>query len=273
MKKSTAYAAPDQVAYFDDISTDAYTDIHEIARFGRSNFGGTSASASILATGYDLSGYFSSNLMTSSGLLTRDYATRSGGYLAISNSASTGARSSFQFGGVDQGGASYVSMNIDSGGNVGIDTVSPTLTLYVNGTSGGTSAWTNTSDARLKKNIVPISGALDLIEALQGVRFDWRQPDERSVGKALNLPAGERQIGFIAQDVEKVLPEAISQAKGREALLGVEESKVVPVLVEAVKQLAAANRSQSAQIEKLEQRISLLERKNATSTADVQSPR
>jgi len=273
VKKSTAYAAPDQVAYFDDISTDAYTDIHEIARFGRSNFGGTSASASILATGYDLSGYFSSNLMTSSGLLTRDYATRSGGYLAISNSASTGARSSFQFGGVDQGGASYVSMNIDSGGNVGIDTVSPTLTLYVNGTSGGTSAWTNTSDARLKKNIVPISGALDLIEALQGVRFDWRQPDERSVGKALNLPAGERQIGFIAQDVEKVLPEAISQAKGREALLGVEESKVVPVLVEAVKQLAAANRSQSAQIEKLEQRISLLERKNATSTADVQSPR
>ncbi|HEY8949306.1 MAG TPA: hypothetical protein VIM56_10520 [Rhizomicrobium sp.] len=133
VKKSTAYAAPDQVAYFDDISTDAYTDIHEIARFGRSNFGGTSASASILATGYNLSGYFASNLITSSGLLTRDYASRSGGYLAIQNSAAAGARSILKFGGIDTSGIPYVSLTIDAAGNVGIGTTAPTQALEVAG--------------------------------------------------------------------------------------------------------------------------------------------
>jgi hypothetical protein len=155
------------------------------------------------------------------------------------------------------------------GGSVGIGTASPSYTLYVNGTAGGTNAWSSSSDARLKKNIVPIGNALAIVEQLQGVRFDWRVSSERTVGKKLKLPTGEHQVGFIAQDMKKVLPEAVSVAANKEALMSVRETKVVPVLVEAVKQLAGMNRKQAAEIEKLQHRVSDLERKSNKRTAEI----
>lgn len=170
---------------------------------------------------------------------------------------------------MDASGTEAPRMRITSAGNVGIGTLTPADLLYVNGTAGGTSAWSSPSDVRLKKNIVPIDNALALIEGLRGVRFDWRPPQERSVGKDLNLPVGRRQLGFIAQDLQKVLPEAVGVASGREALMSVQETKVVPVLVEAVKELAALNRSQAAQIAKLQDRVGSLERAQRRRTADV----
>jgi len=145
-----------------------------------------------------------------------------------------------------------VQMTIDTAGRVGIGGPAPsTLTLYVQGNAGGTSAWSNVSDARLKKNIVPIADALGLIEALQGVRFDWRTPDERNVGKTIKLPTNERQLGFVAQTVQAVLPEAASAQRDADGLLSVRESKIVPVLVEAVKQLAAIDNRLAAENRKL----------------------
>ncbi|HEY2033148.1 MAG TPA: tail fiber domain-containing protein [Rhizomicrobium sp.] len=158
-------------------------------------------------------------------------------------------------------------------GSVGIGTTTPSLNLYVNGTAGGTSAWSNTSDARLKKNIAPINDALGLIEQMQGVRFDWRKPDERSVGSELKLPVDQPQVGFIAQDLQKILPEAVSVSKDDRKLMSVSESKVVPVLVEAIKQLAAANRIQTAQIDRLQARLDKLQRsKPVRTTAGDASP-
>lgn len=130
---------------------------------------------------------------------------------------------------------------VANGGRVGVGTTAPTLNLYVNGTAGGTSAWQNLSDERLKKNIVPIEGALSIVEKLQGVRFDWRAPSERTVGKTLNLPVDESEVGFIAQNVKKVLPEAVAEISGTEALASIRESKIIPVLVEAVKELNSQN--------------------------------
>lgn len=62
-----------------------------------------------------------------------------------------------------------------------------------------------TSDQRFKKNITPISSALDKVEKLQGVTFDWR------IGEFMNrnFPEG-KQVGFIAQEVEKILPEVVT---------------------------------------------------------------
>jgi len=160
-------------------------------------------------------------------------------------------------------------MFIDSNyGRVGIGTMTPSYLLYVNGTSGGTNEWTSTSDARLKKNILPIKDALTVVENLQGVQFQWRGVNERTVGKTLKLSTDTKQIGFIAQDVRKVVPEAVTVSRDPDAILGVQEAKLTPILVEAVKQLAALNKAQSLKISQLERRLSAVERKDRVRTAD-----
>jgi hypothetical protein len=110
------------------------------------------------------------------------------------------------------------------------------LGFYVNGSADGTQAWSSASDARLKKNVETIPGALELVEQLRGVRFEWRAESERDVGKDLNLPEGGPGVGFIAQEVEKVLPEAVNAPKNpASGVYTLKESDLIPILVEAVK--------------------------------------
>ncbi|EDP95693.1 phage related tail fibre protein [Kordia algicida OT-1] len=121
------------------------------------------------------------------------------------------------------------------GGRVGINTESPSYTLHVNGSVAGTSAYVNTSDARLKTNILPLENALSKIMSLQGVTFDWNS--NRSVGKQLELD-DKNHIGFIAQQVESVLPEVVStDDSSSEKIKSVAYADIVPVLVEAIKEL------------------------------------
>jgi hypothetical protein len=78
----------------------------------------------------------------------------------------------------------------------GNTSVNSGYSYYYNGTAtcvGGHCA----SDARLKKGVESLSGALDRILALRGVTFEWKTPEEHAPG---------RQTGFIAQEVEKVFP-------------------------------------------------------------------
>ncbi len=91
-----------------------------------------------------------------------------------------------------------------------------------------------------------------LIERLNPVRYDWRNPADRSVGKDLKLPVGERQIGFIAQEVEEVIPEAVTApAQGGAEIYSLKEESLIPVLVAAIKELRAEVRAQRDQIEAL----------------------
>jgi len=144
-----------------------------------------------------------------------------------------------------------------NGGSVGIGTLSPSYTLHVNGSVAGTSAYNNLSDARLKKNVATIEDALGIIERLRGVRFDWRTPKERAVGKLFNLPINEPQVGFLAQEVNAVLPEAVTVSSD-ENIMSIEETKVVPVLVEAIKELKKANNTQAGETRRLRDEISEL---------------
>jgi hypothetical protein len=101
--------------------------------------------------------------------------------------------------------------------------------LDVNGTayvSGG--AWSG-SDIRRKKNIVPLSGnTLDKVLKLRGVKFDWKQEESKNI----KFPK-ERQIGLIAQEVEKEFPELVStDGLGYKA---VAYDRFTAVLLEAVK--------------------------------------
>jgi len=143
-------------------------------------------------------------------------------------------------------------MVITNAGNVGIGTAAPATTFYVNGSSGGAQGWNQSSDARLKKNVTDLSGALDLVERLRGVRFQWRTVDERTVGKALVLPVGQPQVGFIAQEVANVVPEAVTAPKpGSNEIYTLKESDLIPVLVEAIKQQQREIRAQQGEIDQL----------------------
>lgn len=82
-----------------------------------------------------------------------------------------------------------------------------------------------TSDARVKRDIVTIEGALGLVERMRGVRYT------RS-----DMGDGRTHVGVIAQELLEVLPEAVIE--GSDGLLSVDYGTLGPVLVEAVKALS-----------------------------------
>lgn len=86
------------------------------------------------------------------------------------------------------------------------------------------------SDARYKKNIQKINNAFQKINQIEGVTYDWRREDFAEMNFTNNP-----QIGFIAQEVEKVLPElVITDTKGYKS---VDYVKIIPVLLEAIKEI------------------------------------
>ena len=82
-----------------------------------------------------------------------------------------------------------------------------------------------TSDQRLKQNIVTIPGALEKILKLRGVEFDWIGPTHHT----------GHDIGLIAQEVQQQVPEAVGTRY--DGYLGVHYEKIIPLLVEAIREL------------------------------------
>jgi trimeric autotransporter adhesin len=105
---------------------------------------------------------------------------------------------------------------------VGVGKNNPATKLDVNGTITCTDV-NSTSDSRLKKNIKVVENALDIVNQLEGVRFDW---------KSTNQPS----IGVIAQELEKVLPELV--ATNEEGLKSVNYDGIIGVLIQAIKELS-----------------------------------
>ena len=90
----------------------------------------------------------------------------------------------------------------------------------------GATSWTGTSDERLKDIIEPISNAVEKVGSLRSV-----------IGKFKTDDASKRRSFLIAQDVQKVLPEAVDVSNPDK--LGVAYSEVIPLLVAAIKELTA----------------------------------
>lgn len=88
------------------------------------------------------------------------------------------------------------------------------------------------SDRALKTNIQPLQNSLEKVQQLNGVSFNWKS-------------SGEKSIGLIAQDVEKVLPELVSGSEGNKA---VAYGNIVAVLIEAIKE-------QQKQIDELKNQV------------------
>lgn len=90
------------------------------------------------------------------------------------------------------------------------------------------------SDNRLKDIEGKIDNALDKVKSLGGYYFY-----ENEVAKSLGYENDKRQVGVIAQEVEAMLPEAVKPAPIDDKYLTVQYEKLVPLLIEAIKELEA----------------------------------
>jgi hypothetical protein len=99
------------------------------------------------------------------------------------------------------------------------------------------------SDKRLKENIIPITSALDKVDKINGVYFNFTDK-ANELNKSLNK---NRQVGFLAQEIQSVLPEIVKPAPfdidsdgnsiSGENYLTIHYEKVVPLLLQAIKEL------------------------------------
>jgi hypothetical protein len=125
-----------------------------------------------------------------------------------------------------------------------------------------------TSDARLKKNISTLTSGLATINRLRGVRYNWKDESKP-----------QNKIGFIAQEVEEILPELVhTKADGFKA---VNYAEMTAVLVEAVKELTAQVealkaentnlKAEASKVEAMEDRLAKIEALLGSSEKRTQS--
>lgn len=116
------------------------------------------------------------------------------------------------------------------------------------------------SDERLKENFEPIRNAVSAVRKLGGYSFSWKMEKCLSLGFE---PKQKDEHGLKAQEVQLVLPDAVSLApfdddggvsRSGENFLTVNYERLVPLLVEAIKEQSAVIESLAARVEKLEGR-------------------
>jgi hypothetical protein len=133
------------------------------------------------------------------------------------------------------------------GGNVGIGfgAQNPAFQLDVSGSAHATS-FPSSSDARLKTDVKQIDGALEKLDKIRGVSFEWNE-----LCGSLGRSTGHREIGVIAQEVEAVFPELVT-TWGDEGYRAVDYGRLTGVLIEAVRELKEENGMLQQRLHKLE---------------------
>ena len=120
----------------------------------------------------------------------------------------------------------------------GVTITNSTNTLFCNGDIIAFAA----SDKRLKDNIIPISSPLKKILQIGGYEFDWIEKPDTHDHKG-------HDYGVIAQEIEKILPHAVSTRKN--GYKAVKYEKVIPLLIEGIK-------DQQKQIDELKELVTKL---------------
>jgi hypothetical protein len=141
---------------------------------------------------------------------------------------------------------------------------------YFSGNVTVTGTFSNPSDARTKQNVRPIASALHTVGQLQPRSYEYRQD------MGMNLPEGQ-QFGFVAQDLEQVLPQLVTQIKapidveadhdaarkGEYAhadptyteIKAVNYIGLIPILTQAIQELQGEVKAQAAEIATLKAQI------------------
>jgi hypothetical protein len=136
------------------------------------------------------------------------------------------------------GTLNMITGSVGISGSLAVGAISPSATVGRIDASNDVVAF-STSDERLKTNVTPIQDALFKIAEISGYEFDWI-PNQEIHGFE------GHDVGVIAQEIEKVLPEVVTtRANGYKA---VKYEKIVPLLIQAIKE-------QSEQIKKLEEYV------------------
>lgn len=158
-------------------------------------------------------------------------------------------------------GAPSNSLYVHSNGNIGIGNDAPQDKLHISGglTVGGDIQVA--SDRRLKRDITPFTGALDLLGQLQPKSYFYRTEELAALG----LPAGLHH-GLIAQEVERVMPELVrthsehtDEAGVKTTYKGVNYNGLIPVLVKGMQEQQEQIEAQQAHIAALEAQVKRLE--------------
>ncbi|XGC80230.1 tail fiber domain-containing protein [Bdellovibrio bacteriovorus] len=154
---------------------------------------------------------------------------------------------------------------VDAGGRVAINSgaTNGSFYLHVNGQAGGSFAWSSTSDRRYKKDIQPLSSALENILKLRGVSYQWRKDEFPD----MKFSAG-KDIGVIAQEVEAVYPEAVVTSSN--GYKSVTYSKLVSPLIESTRELYGMCKASEEQIKTLQRKVASLEEENAALKKDIE---
>lgn len=146
-------------------------------------------------------------------------------------------------------------------GMIRYNTTTALFEFYQN---GGWVNYTTVSDGRLKTNVTPVNQGLDIINQLNPVFFDWDQNNPRAQGFG-----SKHQVGFIAQEVEKVLPEVVN--KGEDSYRSVEYGKIVSVVVAAVKELYAKVMGHDEKIQAQDREIASVKAQVDAKTAQLEA--
>ncbi|HBV15090.1 tail fiber domain-containing protein [Chryseobacterium carnipullorum] len=153
--------------------------------------------------------------------------------------------------------SSVLRMTIGQDGKIGIGKTASTNILEIEGEASKTTAgaWLANSDGRLKKDIQQISGneALEKLLQLKGVYYYWND-DKTGI-----LRPKEKQMGFIAQNIQEVFPDKVT--KDTKGYLQTAYGDYDAILVEAIRALHQKNENLERRINELESKINGLPKK------------
>ncbi|MDQ6482051.1 tail fiber domain-containing protein [Dyadobacter sp. LHD-138] len=138
---------------------------------------------------------------------------------------------------------------MNSNGNVGIGSTAPVYKLDVTGDINATGEVRNsgvilTSDARLKRNIKTFENGLTTVQKLRPVFYEKKSAVESN-------DYNRSEIGFLAQDIQKVLPQLVREGKDLNKTLAVDYNSLIPVLTKAIQELSAQVTSLKVENQKL----------------------
>ena len=141
---------------------------------------------------------------------------------------------------------SYPILLNPNGGNVGIGTSAPDQRLSVNGDADktGGNTWLAFSDERLKNIKGNFNSGLKAVMQLQPIRYEYKQDN------ALGLKSNGEHIGFGAQAVQKIIPEAVT--KNSAGYLMVNGDPIMWTMLNAIKEQQKEIEQLKGQIKKLQ---------------------